>query len=247
MTHNMKAFVLVLSALLTMSAIAAAGAQANKDAMFVLKDTKGNTVDKGTLDSKLKGPGKFERAGRVVECEEGEYVSHIKDGDTEATAKEVALSECSASLGMSATVSMNGCGFKYRLTADFINEKHTYTGITKIECPEETEITIDVFSGAEHGEGEIVCRFGVPEQEELAKFDITNEKANEEGEEKTPDDWLLVHGGLEGITSTRVIGGAFLCGPEHDSSGSLLVDWVVKATDENKNGINVTVDTDPEE
>lgn len=245
MIRNLKALTLAATAVVVFSAISAAGAQADKDAMFVLKKTNGETVEKGTLDSKLKKPAEFERAGRAIECEEGEYVSHIKDGDTAATAEEMTFSECSSTLGMNATISMSGCGFNYKLTADYINNKHTYTGITKLECPEEAEATITVYSGSEHSEEEIVCRYGLPEQEFLAKFDLTNEKANVA--EKTPDDWILVHGGLEEVTSTRTMGSALLCGPEHDESGSLLVDWVVKATDANKNGINVTIDTDPEE
>lgn len=190
----------------------------------------------GTVDADQVGTWRFVRSGRTVECEEGGFVAHVENEDKAITSTEPSLAGCTGPLGLLTIVDMNGCDFHLALNAE---EKEgggdTFTAEKGIFCPAEASITFTTLD-AEEG---VVCELTFPEQEGLTTIDLTNEAANEE----IPKDWIKAHLSVAGITATRTMGSAFICGPVHDESGALEGVWALKGTNSADEPTGLTVST----
>jgi hypothetical protein len=250
MIRNLKTLGLALVAVLAMSAMAASAANAQlEDAELTAEESP------VTLDGTQEGLQVLTRDGRTVSCSTANFHSLADTGDTTMDIAPT-YAGCVSNINSPATVTMNGCEYRFHLKKDTINHgggniTSTYTAEAQLICPPNQKVQIHVYSShTNHTNNVNLCTYEFGAQTVDGTIDLTNEdpvihNPGEEDEEvTTPKDWIRAHIDVEGITSTRTTGGALLCGIEHDSAGSLHGIAILKGTnlEEEDNGITISTD-----
>jgi hypothetical protein len=236
MIRNLKAMALALAAVCAMGAIAASAAQAEKPAQL--------TAEMGTvkIDGTQIAPGTFVRLARKVTCEHVSTTGPGVNGIT--TIEEVAptFTNCKDEvLDKPATVNMNGCTFKFHLTADAKSPEDTWTAISDLICaPGPASLTI--YNNAGHTE--VLCKFTFAEQLNKVTTELTNIPAGTKVNGKaTPKDFIIADINVGAIKSKRTEGSAVVCGAEENETATLTLEAHLWGTNAAQEITGITVST----
>lgn len=155
--RNLKAFGLVLVAILAMSAMAASMASADD-----LTAEQEKVVLSGKNEPPPVAADKFTITAGDTSCKEVIYdkvtvttpTTTVTVTPTYPTITAGTEEHNCKSLGFPATIDMNGCAYEFHIT-----RSGSTLGDVTIECPKEKEITVTAFAG-----GTIKCTIHVPPQ-----------------------------------------------------------------------------------
>jgi hypothetical protein len=240
MTRNLKACGLALVAILAFSGIIASAARAETPAWLTAESFPVH------LDGEQLVANVFEREGRKVTCEVATLTGTIQSQIDATTATLTpTYGNCHAIiLGVKfpATVTMNGCKYVFHLTADFINNAHTFTALSDLECTSPNEVEVHIYeNAAKHTAGTSMCTIKIPPQNGLKTIDLTNKSAGG----TTPKDYIEAHINVAGITSSVSPTNA-TCGLNaHNATGTLKGSGTLKGTTDpggQPNGITVSTE-----
>lgn len=235
MTLNLRALGLSLLAVLAMSAMTASAATADKPAKL--------TAEAGTVmvDWMQTDPWFFERVGHPLTCKTVSLSGEGSNGVTTLSNTTSTFGQCESPFHKKpATVSMNECTFTFHLTAE---PGHDWTAIMDIGCPEKKEISITIYSDAQHTVP--ICIYHIPPQTGKTQVDLTNEPAGSEvNGVKTPKDFIIADFFVQGIKSQKT-GGFLSCGPNDDGNALLAGSAELIGTNSEKKQTGITVSTYP--
>jgi hypothetical protein len=218
MIRYLKGFGIGIVVMLAMSAVLASAAQATQPAIFTTAGIPSSNVYSSQL-----GPQVFTISGREVTCETATMTGTIANGSEEFEATPTYTNCHAVVLGskLPATVTMNGCTYKVKATADVIGGQDTFTGITSIICPANKTVEIHIYSNAtNHTTNTSLCTYTYygssdSKNQNLKHIDFTNEPAG-----STPKDWLLAHITISNLSSTSH-GSQLFCGPSESTTSSM--------------------------
>jgi hypothetical protein len=115
-----------------------------------------------------------------------------------------------------ATVTMNGCGLLFTMTATITEsgEEHL-SADTNIECPEGKKIEVHVYNTSSESDSgaSTLCKFDIAAQSNLKSITLTN-KINT----PTAVNDILANVNLAGISVTRTTGAELTCGKESQTA-----------------------------
>jgi hypothetical protein len=240
MTRNLRALGLGLIAVFAMGAILASVAQAEKAAVA--------TVEKSpaTIEGTQEGANVFNRAGREVTCGTATLHGTVTNGSESAEVTPTYLNCHAIVLGtkLPATVTMNGCTFKFTLTAD---AGDTFTNTASLICPANKTIEIHVYANETDHKNNIpkctITIYGSSDEDrntDRKHIDVTNEPAGG----ITPKNWLLGHITLTGIQDAEDKPG-LICGPAESTTTTLTGTSRIKAKDSEGKDTGITISTKP--
>jgi hypothetical protein len=199
------------------------------------------TAEAGTVqvDVTQQSVGIFTRGAQAIQCEESFFSAFVSNGVEEITTEVPSFSKCTGPGGLPVTVTLNGCKFLFKLTADKVD---TFTAFTSLKCPTpSTVMEIHVYGNATNrAAGISVCTYTYKEEgnQNLIGTDMTNEPISG----FTPKDWVLAHLKVNGLRSIRH-GSALLCGPEVHTTGGLDKTYEFKGTNAAKEFTGITIST----
>lgn len=224
MIRNLKAFGLALIAVFAMTAVAAAGAQAQGSAQLTVEGGGTATLDGTQPEGEVQV---LTRGVREVTCNVATFHAEESNGDTTATITPT-YDDCHTNLGGPATITMNECDYLFHLSAD---AGDTFTATADLKCPAGKQVVIHAYiSETQHknSPNSPSCQytFGETGNQGLGTIDLTNKEAGPE----TPKDWILADINVGEVDSKRTIGSALLCGPENHTTGTLIGEAILKGT-----------------
>jgi hypothetical protein len=243
MIRNLKTLGLALVAVLAMSAMTASAANAQLEDAELTSE-----ASPVTLDGTQEGLQVLTRDGRTVSCSVADFHAEAEPGDT--TIDIVPTYEnCVSNINSPATVTMNGCKYRFHLKKDTIdhgggNITSTYTAEAKLTCPPNQKVQIHVYSSHNNHTNNVnLCTYEFGEQTVGGTIDLTNEPVSGVPP-VTPKDWIRAHINVASIDSTRTTGGALLCGVESDANGELHGTAILKGTNLAGGDAGITISTD---
>ena len=233
MFRKFKIITLTLVAVFTMSAIAAAAAQAQFPAQL--------TAEAGTtaLHGEQVGNVVTTRSGRSLVCKVVTFAGSAANGATEVTLTPT-FEQCDVTGLGPMTVTMNGCQYRLTFTADAAD---TFTARVDLICPAGKQVEKHVYiSAANHTANNPTCTYDytAAANQNVGTIDFTNEAAVPPA---TPKDWLLAHLNLTGFVSTSTIGSVLVCGSVNDANGALHGTVKFKGTNASGAITGITVST----
>jgi hypothetical protein len=231
MIRNFKALGLALVAILAMSVVVASAAQAEKTEAKITSQT--NVYPLQLSATSTVGNEIFNTAGGKVECK-GSYSASVGAASANVTATPT-YTECKAFGFVAATVTMNGCAYKFNLTT--IVKADEYLAHVDLVCPAGKSVVITAGT----------CEVVVHAQTGLTHAGITNmtpkEPAKEHGDITIDATVGAAVGGAGGITYTLVKDG-FGCPFAPVTTPVVLPHTYTGGTFETVNPITVTAEKD---
>jgi len=218
MIRILKVMGLAMVAALALSGLVSATASAT-DQGFI---TAGSAGSPATIDGEQTTLNIFNRTGREISCEVAKFgsSSSVPGSATELTLVPT-YEKCKAvvlGVPLPATVTMNGCDYKFTITKD--TNPTTFTALPHVECPAGQAIEIHVYNDEAHTS--LKCTYVVPAQTPAGHIHLENVAG-------TPND---VKGTItvSGVTSTRTSGTLTNCGAASDTAASLSGGATLRAT-----------------
>lgn len=250
MIRTLKALCLALAAIFTLSAVAASAATAQQGALtsdgpVTLTGTQtgeGAPVTLVGTQTGAAGSNALTAFGGKTECANAVYTGHevnsttnpIPSGGSAATVTPH-YGSC-VSLGLPATVDMNGCDYVFDLEGT--TGKGGYGVKATVICPEGKDITITIFSSStKHTEGKPFCH-----------ITITESATGYAGlEAKNTGGHIAITGTIAGITAHKKSPtGSILCPEETDSKVSLDQDMTIEGAEiQHEGGVGELISNDP--
>jgi hypothetical protein len=219
--RNLKALGLALVAVVALSAMAASTASAQTNGMLT-SDSSPVWIH-GEDEPNTTTP--LTAFGGTTECAVATYSGGKINGTTGGTPKHheglvtpassftltPKYSGCLASGVLPETITMNGCDYVIHIGPTVGASNDLYSVTADLVCPENQEVTIDIFGDAGHTVP--VCTIHIPPQAGLTGGTLTDEPTS---------DHITLGGTIGGITMTKTKGAAGVCdNHEHTSTGAL--------------------------
>jgi hypothetical protein len=246
MIRNLKALGLLLVALLAMSALGGAVAQAAEDPADFAASEYPATV---TTEADPNAPTQtFTTATGNITCQEVRGDATLAAQSNELTGTGVAetgpeFTNCHATaLKFPTTVDTNGCHFTFTAGTALTEPEGTFvdsTGSVRIhECDSATGVIVRIYGGAEHTEANLGCQIDVHEQELNG---ITYKNVETEGVEEVTAEVNVQNQ----ISAQFTPGPKGLCKEETHTGGSYTGKLTAHAENELGELINFTVTPTP--
>jgi len=203
MTRNLKALGLALAAVFAMTAVLAAGAQAQSHVTV-------GASPAWLTGEQHSGNHRFsvENNGPVLECSTAKFDATVFNGDTEVTVVPT-YTGCSAAIGAEVfpvTVTINDCEYIFNDGAKVTSS--TFTSNVDVECPDGGVIEVHIYKNVAHTDE--LCTLTVAPQTNKAGSEFHNVA----GVGSDPNDLTLT----TNVTVTTTRHGSLLCGKASNSA-----------------------------
>src|SRR6187397_150306 len=245
MTRNLNVLGLALMALFAMSAVAASAASAETEG-YIERGSNGDVTltgeDTGVAQNRLTVGTDF------TECPGSTYTGHaittpsqtasglkhqfLANGATEITVtphykqtQTGGTPNCDATGGLSATIAMNGCDYRFYDFTTTGGVAGTYGFKTDLVCPTGKVVEVKIYSG--HGHTFQICQENVTPGTGFTGGHATNGSGG--------------HINLSGTVTGFIVHKSGACGTEEVKNGSYDLDVTVKAHDTLGNNVGISI------